>query len=180
MYGTLIKQARLAKGWTRHDLARLYGESFHDTTISEDTIRMWEDRYFIKFNTEGYHLNKASAFLGSPIKALRSAEEAFTELAEVPVNLDRKRRYAYSSYLQAKGWLEDGELPMATQISLDTLEAAGEINSVVNIQRIQGLHQTLKTSNFGRSPEVAKLGLEVQRLVQPGLFASNSRPYNMV
>src|SRR5437660_7129142 len=43
MYGALVKQARLAKGWTRHDLARLYGEFFHDQTISEDTIRMWED-----------------------------------------------------------------------------------------------------------------------------------------
>ena len=42
MYGALVKQARLAKGWTRHDLARLYGEFFHETIISEDTIN-WKE-----------------------------------------------------------------------------------------------------------------------------------------
>lgn len=146
-------------------------QSFKQAELLLDPAQAEEDSYFIKFNEEGYHLNKASAFLGSPVKGLRSADEAFTELADVPVNLDRKRRYAYSSYLQAKGWLEDGELPMATQISLDALEASGEINSVVNIQRIQGLHQTLKATSFGKSPEVARLGLEVQRLVRPELFA---------
>ena len=146
-------------------------QSFKKAEALLDQAQNEEDTYFIKFNEEGYHLNKASAFLGSPIKQLRSPGEAFNELAEVPVNLNRKRRYAYSSYLQAKGWLEDGELPMATQISLDALEASGEINSVVNIQRIQGLHQTLETTSFGRSPEVAKLGIEVQRLVRPELFA---------
>lgn len=146
-------------------------QSFKKAEALLDPARNEEDTYFIKFNEESYHLNKASAFLGSPIGQLRSPREAFNELAEVPVNLNRKRRYAYSSYLQAKGWLEDGELPMATQISLDALEAAGEINSVVNIQRIQGLHQTLQATRFGRSPEVAKLGIEVQRLVRPELFA---------
>ncbi len=146
-------------------------QSFKNAETLLDPASKEEDIYFIKFNAEGYHLNKASAFLGSGIKGFRSAEEAFIELADVPVNLDRKRRYAYSSYLQAKGWLEDSELPMATQISLDALEASGEINSVVNIHRIQELHQTLKATNFGKSPEVAKLGLEVQRHLQPELFA---------
>jgi len=154
----------------RSSLATAF-QSFKHAELLLDAAVDEDDPYFIKFNEEGYHLNKASAFLGSPVKQLRSAEEAFTELAEVPVNLDRKRRYAYSSYLQAKGWLEDGELPMATQISLDALEASGEINSVVNIQRIQGLHQTLRDTNFGKSPEVARLGLEVERLVRPELFA---------
>lgn len=154
----------------RTELATAF-KSFKNAETLLDPAQAEEDRYFIKFNEEGYHLNKASAFLGSPIKKLRLAEEAFTELSSVPVNLDRKRRYAYSSYLQAKGWLEDGELPMATQISLDALEASDEINSTVNIQRIQGLHQTLRTTSFGKSPEVARLGLEVQRLTRPELFA---------
>ena len=118
-------------------------QSFKQAEALLDSAQDEEDRYFIKFNEESYHLNKASAFLGSPVKQLRSVEEAFTELAEVPVNLTRKRRYAYSSYLQAKGWLEEGELPMAAQVSLDALEASGEISSLVNVQRIQGLHQRL-------------------------------------
>lgn len=135
-----------------------------------DRINDEPDIYFIKFNEEGYHLNRASAWLGAPVKLLRSSPHAFDALSLVPADETRKRRYAYSTYLQARGWFEEGELPMAAQVGMDALAVAIEINSQVNIKRIEAIYQDLKSTTYGNSPDVAELGVRLLRANNPALF----------
>lgn len=129
------------------------------------------DPHFIRFNEEGWHLNRASSWLGIPRIKLCSSDEAFQELSLVSGSTDRKRRYAYSTYLQARGWFIDHEFSMSTNLALDALEVADEIKSKVNINRIDALHQDLKASDYGKSTTVAELGTRVFKVKHPELFA---------
>jgi len=87
MHGALIKQARLAKGWTRLDLARLYGEFFHDQTISEDTIRMWED--YNKLPKKPRRRQVLALLLDIPLAAF-GVEELLTVTSSAAIVLPQK------------------------------------------------------------------------------------------
>jgi hypothetical protein len=136
-----------------------------------DRAQREPDDYFIKFNVEGYHLNRASAWIGAANKRLRSPSHAFDALTLVPADENRKRRYAFSAYVQARSWFEMGDYPIATQLALDAVTIAGEIQSHVNINHIAELYQELQETNYGKSPAVAELGLQLIRVQNPSLFA---------
>jgi transcriptional regulator with XRE-family HTH domain len=129
------------------------------------------DVHFIRFNEERWHQTRASAWLELPIVKFRSSDKAFQELSLVPGSTNRKRRYAYSTYLQARGWFIDGEFPMATQLALDALVVAEDIKSRANINRIDALHQDLKTSSYSKSTAVAELGAQIFKVKHPELFS---------
>lgn len=129
------------------------------------------DEHFIKFNFEGYQLNRASAWVGANEKRLRIPSNALDALTQVPTDENRKRRFAYSAYLQARCWLEMGDYPIATQVAYDAVVVAGEIKSQVNINRIAKLYRELQTTSYGKSPAVAELGLQLIRVQNPSLFA---------
>lgn len=136
-----------------------------------DACKKEPDPYFVKFNEEGWHLNRASSFVGVPVTTLRETEEAFNELALVPVSEERKRRFAYSTYLQARVWFEEGKYETATETALDALAIADEIGSKVNIHRIGNLHADLKATSYGKSTAVAELSVRLFKAEHPEIFA---------
>lgn len=161
-------QAQYATSQTEQKVAFL---SFDKAAQLLDKTKGEPDDYFIKFNAEGFHLNRAAAWVTATKKELRSPSHAFDGLTCVPIDEQRKRRYTYSTYIQARSWFEDGQYPIATQIARDALAVATEINSQVNIQHITRLYEELKATNFGKSPEVAELGLEIIRAQNREMFA---------
>lgn len=145
-------------------------QSFDNAERLLDSAQSEPDQYFIKFNPEGYFLNRASAWIEAVTGKLRSPSNALDTLAEVPADESRKRRYAYSIYLQACVWFEKCELPMATQLALDTLEVVGPIQSQTSINRLNALYRVLKKTRYGNSPEIAELGAKLARVQNPSLF----------
>ncbi len=148
--------------------------AFHSLDQAErllDKAKREPDTYFVKFNAEGYLLNRASAWIEATTGNFRSPTHAFDMLAEVPADESRKRRYGYSTYLQARVWLEKGELPMATRLALDTLDVAGQIQSQALINRLNTLYQELRGTRYGNSPELAELSVELARVQNPAFFA---------
>ncbi|QBD76361.1 hypothetical protein EPA93_10210 [Ktedonosporobacter rubrisoli] len=136
-----------------------------------DAAKKEPDPHFIKFNTEGYQLNRASSWIGVPAKMLRSSENALQEVSLVPVGVGRKRRYAYSSYLQARAWFDTGDYPLATKLAQDALNVASEIKSHVNVNRIHLLYVDLQATKYGKSQEVAALGADLLKAQHPEIFA---------
>jgi tetratricopeptide (TPR) repeat protein len=161
-------QAHNAKDSSEHKAALL---SFDRAERLLDRAQREPDDYFIKFNVEGYHLNRASAWIGAADKKLRSPDRAFEALTLVPVDENRKRRYAFSAYVQARCWFEMGDYPIATQLALDAVTIAGEIQSHVNVNHIADLYQELRETSYGKSPAVAELGLQLIRVQNPSLLA---------
>lgn len=139
-------------------------ERLLDLTASEP------DEHFIKFNFEGYQLNRASAWIGASAKKLRVPSNAFDSLTLVPADENRKRRFAYSAYLQARCWFETGDYSIATQVAYDATVVAAAIHSQVNINRVAKLYRELQITSYGKSPAVAELGLQLIRIQNPSLF----------
>jgi len=68
--------------------------------------RFEKDEYNLKFNLERYHLDKASALLGSPIRALRLPDDAIEQirLAETTATSGLVRRHAFNAILEARAY----------------------------------------------------------------------------
>lgn len=145
--------------------------SFDQAEALLEAAEKEQDVHFIRFNIEGYHLNRASAYLGAKNAELRSHAKAFDALSVVPSDETRQRRYTYSTYLQARIEFQKGNLPFATKLAQDATSMASEIGSQVNLNRLALLYQDLLQTPYHNSPDVASLGAELVRAQNPDLLA---------
>jgi hypothetical protein len=79
-----------------------------------------------------------------------------------PYSSSRKHQ-AYINILQARSWYDRGYHKIATTLATEALVVMKEINSRANINRIAQLHSDLKESSYGKSTDVAWLGLELAK-----------------
>jgi len=121
------------------------------------------DEYNLKFNLERYHLDKASALLGSPLRALRFPDDAIEQiqLADTTATSGLARRHTFNAILEARAYCDKKYFPVATAIAHETLSEAVSVRSVVNIARIDALYKSLKNTEYGNSAEVMNLGVAV-------------------
>ena len=119
-----------------------------------------------------YYLDRASAFIASPMDNLRDLSGTFEALREEEKDIppDLPRRYSYMSIIEAMAHFEKGWYPTATQIARDALEVAQSVQSGVNITRLANLYQRLQESSYGKSIEVAEFGIELIKVQYPSLF----------
>ncbi|MBV9691619.1 MAG: hypothetical protein JO202_18135 [Ktedonobacteraceae bacterium] len=111
------------------------------------------------------HQRRAFVYLGSPLPALRSAEKALIETAyakklRAP---NEKRVLIYTNYLEARAYLERGQPEWALKLAEDTLEAAEEMKSVVNLIRLGRVYKLLREyPKYGGQREVSQFGLRLK------------------
>ncbi|MBV9708826.1 MAG: hypothetical protein JO125_15625 [Chloroflexi bacterium] len=130
------------------------------------------DGTIVVLDEERYHLDRAAANMMSPIQRACSPESARQALeeAEKSVGFVSKARQAYRSMLWAKSYLVEGLYPVAANLAEDALSIAQEINSHINVARVEALYRGLRASPYGKNPEVAALGIKLLRVQQPELF----------
>jgi hypothetical protein len=123
------------------------------------------DSYNLKFNFERYHLDRASALLGSPLRALRQPQDALDELRQAQKHTDTclVRRSAFSYVLEARAYLDLKHYPVVVTSAQEALKQAAGVGSRVNIARIEGIYQTLKCSGYGNAKDVVQLGVDIWR-----------------
>jgi len=127
----------------------------------------------LKLDQERYHLNRAVAFLASPFQMARSPASARGELeaATRATEPTHKVRQAWNATLLAKSYLIEGLYPLATAHAEDALDLVKDIGSSTQLAYVEALYRGLRTSPYGKKPEVAELGIKLLRVQQPELFA---------
>jgi hypothetical protein len=136
-----------------------------DTPADEESITM-------KLDQERYHLTRALAYLNSPYQIARSpagARQALEEAARVTAPT-HKLRQTCAATLLAKSYLVEGLYAMATARAEDALDLVKDTGSRIYLAWVEALYRDLRTSSYGKKPEVAKLGVKLVRVQQPELF----------
>jgi len=111
-----------------------------------------EDPYFLKLHQGRYHLDKGIALI-----AIGQNKDALNELNLVKCGPGYLRRQAYSDILQAQAHVNLGEYSDAARLAENALLVFQEINSVVNIARVEKIYQKLKESPYKNNPDVPRL-----------------------
>ncbi|QBD75801.1 hypothetical protein EPA93_07185 [Ktedonosporobacter rubrisoli] len=130
-----------------------------------------EDEHFVKFGEERYHLDKAAAYLASPLATLCSPKDARRELREALTDPSLKRRYAYNTILQAKSYVAEGEYEQAITRAEEALTIAIEIQSKINISRVAQIYKKVQESPYAGHDDVMHLGVTLLRGQYPEIFA---------
>lgn len=136
--------------------------------VQQSNFEQLEDiEYFLKLSEYVYHNDKASAFL-----AFGWYNTAYDELLLVKEGIAPgfKRRNAYHNILLARTFSGQKLYPIATAAIEDALSTIKSIKSSVHLARIAKIYRGLKESSFGKSTEVASLGVELMKAQNQRLF----------
>lgn len=129
-----------------------------------------EDEHFVRFGEERHHLDKAAAYLTSPIEKLRFPRLARRELRDALTSPHLKRRYAYNAILQAKSYVVEKEYPQAIERAAEALTIIEDIKSGVNLARIINIYEEIKESKYGNHDDVMRLGIHLLKVEFPTFY----------
>jgi hypothetical protein len=131
-----------------------------------------EEGHFLKFDALRYHLGYAHALMGSPLKQFRRPESCLEHLNWVRKHTfaERERLNINSELFRAKAWLDKGYYPDVAKLARTTLQIVQERELAVERTRIEALYQRLRDTNYGKSVEVAQLGVDLMLARYPELF----------
>ncbi len=135
------------------------GEYLLDQSTSEP------DEYFVKPSPERIHLNRALAYLGSPLRVLCSPERALIEIDYTKNLIDptSRRRLMYTNFLEAKAYVDRGQPEQALRLAEDMLETVEEMKSVINLDRLGQVYKLLREyPTYGGKTEVSQFGLRLK------------------
>ncbi|QBD75253.1 hypothetical protein EPA93_04280 [Ktedonosporobacter rubrisoli] len=177
--GAAIAAQAAAHACTVNDQSELNGilrrmdqaEQLLNTPISEESLQAGGYLYLLSFDNERFYLNKATALLNSPIKALRAPTRALDALAQLPFSSQSLRIQTTSLLLQAQSEFELGNYPFATKLAGDALELVMNVQESSELIGIDTLYRKLRGSRYGKSHEVLSLGVNLFKAQHPGLFA---------
>ena len=110
------------------------------------------DPHFLKLNLNRYHLDKGAALI-----AVGRNQDAIDELKLVKSQPEYLRGRAYNDILQAQANINLGKYSEAASLAECGLVVVQEIDSKVNIARVESIHRQLQESPFRNNPEVARL-----------------------
>ncbi|MBV9690942.1 MAG: helix-turn-helix transcriptional regulator [Ktedonobacteraceae bacterium] len=132
-----------------------------------------EEGHFLQFDAVRYHMDYAYALMGSPLKQLRHPESCLEHLSWVRkyISLEREGSNINSELLKAKAWLDKGYYPDVTKLARKTLLVVREHELAGERARIEALYQRLKDTNYGKSVEVAQLGMDLMLARYPEVFS---------
>ncbi len=92
------------------------------------------------------------------------------EDAEKAARFVSKPRQANRATFWAKTYFVEEFYPVAANLAEEALLIAQEIDSPINVARVEALYRGLRASPYGKHPEVAALGIKLLRVQQPELF----------
>lgn len=115
-------------------------------------------------------LNQAWAHLQYPLHTKATATQALESLENAErVGIGSPSRNAFKATLEARAWFQSGELEAATAYTEAAIDQVGD--SKINLARLDGIYQQLRKTSFGKSPDVAHLGVRLLKAQNPGMFA---------
>ena len=122
-----------------------------------------EEGHFLKFDAVRYHIDYAYALVGSPLKQLRHPDSCLEHLNWVRkhTSAERETLNINAELLKAKAWLDKGYYPDVVKLARKTLLVVKEHELAGERTRIEALYQSLKDTNYGKSVEVAQLGMDL-------------------
>jgi tetratricopeptide (TPR) repeat protein len=146
------------------------------------------DTHFVEVDEERYYLNRAAAYLASSNPLACYPRDARRELrnavAVAPTPLP-KRRHAYNMVLEAKSYMIEGQayltkkrltdaddcFSQATRKATEAIAIVKDIDSQVNVTRIEKICADLRVTPFGKENiDLASLEVEITSAKYPQLF----------
>ncbi|HLZ56188.1 MAG TPA: hypothetical protein VKR06_04505, partial [Ktedonosporobacter sp.] len=115
--------------------------------------------HYLEIDIDRYHVDKSSALID-----IAWPNDALRELSYLRYSSDIKRRNALIYTLHARTYFSLSKYAEACNMAEEALPIVKAIQSVGNYQRIKELHSQLKLTNFGNNPEVARLGVTINKI----------------
>jgi hypothetical protein len=149
------------------DLSERYISAEDDDNVNLCTLDLTGERYFI---------NRAKSLLEPPLKKIHLVSEAEEAIAEIrkqsDPNLKRFHGYALMSeeVLQAIVYLDKRYYPIATAQIQDALRLMKQMSTTIHLPVANRIYDDLRASSYGKSVEVAELGLQILFIQYPQLF----------
>jgi hypothetical protein len=124
-------------------------------------------RIIARLDSEHYLLNRASAYLYSPMGKPALALSVLKELDDWCPEARGKGRLVQRNRLFAEAYLATGDYPMAAAYLEAALESAsrGEINRLIEI------HARLKKTSYWNDPELGRIAVKINQVKYPDLFS---------
>jgi tetratricopeptide (TPR) repeat protein len=120
---------------------------------------------------ERYHLDRSTAYLAYATHAHGCAKTAREELDHAARKAINSRvRNASSASRLARSYMIEGKYEMTvayTESALSTLQGKG---SALNLTRLAAIYHELRRSPYGKSTDVARLGISLLKIQKPMLF----------
>ena len=111
-----------------------------------------EDPYLFKLDLDCYHLYKSSVLI-----TIGWNKEAAEELKLIKGFPHYRLRQVYYDILQAQVYTNRGKYEQAAGLLEVALEVAQEVNSEINIGRVESIFKQLQQSPYKDSPDVARI-----------------------
>jgi hypothetical protein len=128
-----------------------------------------DNRVAARLDIERFYYNRASAYLyssqGSPSAALAELDQ-ITDLKP----MTSPRRQVHRDLLYAETYFALGQYPMSVAYAEAGIETSQEHNMNSLFNRFDTVYQHLKSSSYGSSKDVARLGVSVLKAQHPELF----------
>jgi tetratricopeptide (TPR) repeat protein len=129
--------------------------------LSPDDVRI-----VARLDSEGYMLNRASAYLYSPMGNPALALSVLKELDDCCPEPREKGCLAHRNRLFAQAYLATGNYPMAAA----RLEAALESTPLGEVGRLVEIHTKLKGTPYWNDPNIGRLAVKINQVKYPNLF----------
>jgi tetratricopeptide (TPR) repeat protein len=177
LQGKMLAEAARARAALAHTqqerTAALFWADQSEQSI--ETSSLLDFPYFVAFDREKYLLNRAMTLMGSPLKRIRTPEEATQCLAETKRSTEKlfsAHRQAHHDIIQAAIALDQEWYPVAVTLLDEAINQLERIHSRVHFYELSRLYQQLKASPYGEQAEVTVLHIGMLRLQYPELFIS--------
>jgi hypothetical protein len=129
--------------------------------LSPDDVRI-----VARLDSERYMLNRASAYLYSPMGNPALALSVLKELDDWCPEARGKGRLAHRNRLFAQAYLATGNYPMAAA----RLEAALESVPLGEVNRLVEIHTRLKDTPYWDNPDIGRIAVKINQVKYPDLF----------
>ncbi len=128
-----------------------------------------DPRIAARIDLERWRLNRASAYLYSPLGSPASALAELEELEhEQPTT--SPRRSVHRNILFAEAYLRLDNYPMSIAHAQAALEVTTTSYMDTLSSRLEGIYRTLRTSPYGTDPDTARFGVALLKAQRPELF----------
>lgn len=126
-------------------------------------------RIAARLDVERWRINRASAFLysplGSPTSALYELEQLEQDLPDTT-----PRRSVHRNLLFSEVYLALKNYPMATAYASAALEVTANLHMDTLSHRLDSIYRALRNTPYGSDPDTAHLGVALLKAQRPELF----------
>jgi tetratricopeptide (TPR) repeat protein len=126
----------------------------------------------VEFDESKCYINRGKTLIASPFQSLCSPAPARKELEQATqlASPTLKLRHLSINVRIAESYYVEESYDRAVASVEDALELMKDVDSKQNLTRLSNLHKRLKESTFGKSQEVAALGVKLFKVQHPELF----------